>query len=115
MVLKLVSVENGGTLDSERVVLRAPIDLSAGKYLILRARKSPDDKVFSGAIPGAYWFETIPIKARDLVVLYTKVGQRSSKVAEDGITSHFFYWSLSSAIWDMEHKPAVIWASGWHW
>ena len=115
MVLKLVNVESSGILESERVVLRAPIDLSAGKYLILRARKSPDDKVFSGAIPQAFWFDTIPVNARDLLVLYTKFGQRSSKVADDGITSHFFYWGLPSAIWDMEHKPTVIWAAGWNW
>ena len=115
MSLKLVGVENPGDLDNERVVLRALADVNIGKYILLRARTSPDNKVFSGAIPAAYWFETITIRMNDFVVLYSKVGTRSQKVGNDGITSYFFYWGFTSPAWTPEFKPTVIQAATWEW
>jgi hypothetical protein len=114
MTLKLINIENAGNLNDERVVLRASADVNIGKYILLRARTSPDNRVYSGPIPSAYWFETITIKASAFVVLYTKSGVRSQK-AENGIDSHFFYWGSASPIWTPAFRPTLIQAMNWEW
>ncbi len=116
MTLKVVHVEGAGNLESERVVLRATANSGIGKYLVLKTKKSPDGKVFSGSIPAAYWFETINVQQGDFVILYSKAGQRSQKpIIEDGTTSYFFYWGLTEAIWASEFKPTAITAATWEW
>jgi hypothetical protein len=115
MSLKLVGVEDAGDLDSERVVLRADAATGIGRCILLHAKRSPEGKVFSGPVPGAYWFATMSVRAGDLVVLYTKRGQRSQKPQDDGATSHFFYWGLPAPIWGPDYKPALVSAAGWTW
>lgn len=116
MTLKVDHIEGAGGLESERVVLRATANIGIGKYLVLKTKKSPDGKVFSGAIPAAYWFETINVQQGDFVILYSKAGQRSQKpITEDGTTSYFFYWGLTEAVWASEFKPTVITAATWEW
>jgi hypothetical protein len=116
MSLKLIGVEKAGDLENERIALRAMAAVAdIGKYVVLRARKSPDGRVFSGPIPDAYWFDSIPVKIGDWVVLYTKSGARSQKTTPDGNTSHFFYWGQNSPLWAPEFKPAVVLAIGWEW
>jgi hypothetical protein len=115
MTLKLQGVEGAGDLENERVTLRAVSNVNVGAYIVLRAKKSPDGKVFSGAIPHAYWFDTFSIKAGDWLVLYSKSGQKSQKITDMNITSYFFYWGQPSPLWTPDFKPAVIFATGWEW
>ncbi|NOG72668.1 hypothetical protein [Roseicella sp. DB1501] len=115
MTLKIVGVEAAGDLESERVVLRAVADVAIGKYILLCTRRSPDGKVYSGPVNHAYWFETIPVKAGDYVVLYSKDGQRSEKRSENTGSSYFFYWRQKSSIWSSDFKPTLMLASTWEW
>jgi hypothetical protein len=115
MTLKLINIENAGDLNNERVVLQTTIDTNIGMYILLRARKSPDDRVHSGPIPSAYWFETIMVKASGFVVLYSKAGPRSQKADEKGVVSHFFYWGFTSPAWTPEFKPVIVQAINWEW
>jgi hypothetical protein len=114
MTLKLVNIENPGDLLNERVVLRAITDTNIGMYILLRARAAPDNKVYSGQIASAFWFDTITVKESSFVVLYSKDGVRSQKT-DNGIEAHFFYWGLKSPAWTHEFKPAIIQAMTWEW
>ena len=115
MTLKLINIENAGDLNNERVVLQADIDTNIGRYVLLRARTAPDNKVYSGPIPSAFWFDTITVKASAFVVLYSKGGLRSQKAGDNGIESHFFYWALTSPAWTPAFKPVLIQAINWEW
>ena len=114
MTLKLINIENPGDLFNERVVLRAIADTNIGMYILLRARAAPDNKVYSGQISSAFWFDTITVKASSFVVLNSKVGVRSQKT-DNGVEAHFFYWGLTSPAWTPEFKPAIIQAMTWEW
>lgn len=116
MSLKLLRVESAGNLDDEKVVFQAIADAKLGNYIVLQSKKSPDGKVFSGAIPSAFWFTTMDIKRGDFVVLYTKVGARSQKQgSENEPSSYFFYWDLKEPIWASDFKPTSVLASTWEW
>jgi len=121
MSLKFLHVEGADDFENERMVFQAgggvvgKTDVAIGKYIVLRARRTPDDKVYSGPVASAYWFETIFVKSGDLVVLYSKDGIRGQKLGDDGVTSHFFYWGLKTLAWTPEFKPAIILALTWEW
>jgi hypothetical protein len=115
MTLQLFNIESAGDLNNERVVLRATADTNIGRYIVLRARTSPENKVYSGPIPSAFWFDTITVKASAFVVLYSKQGLRSEKAGDNGVVSHFFYWGLDTPAWTPQFKPVVIQAINWEW
>jgi hypothetical protein len=108
MTLKLVNIEHPGDLDNERVVLQATADTNIGIYILMRARATPDNKVYSGPISSAYWFDTITVKASGFVVLYSKLGLRSQKTGYNGVESHFFYWGFTSPVWTPEFKAVRL-------
>lgn len=44
----------------------------------------------------------------DLVVLYTKKGDKSERLNKDGSTSHFFHWGLEKTIWNGKDDAVVL-------
>jgi hypothetical protein len=98
MSLTYVRIEGIGDHGRERVVMRAIADVQIGGYAVFRCWSSTDKTIRSGPVLNAYWFEDKHIKKDDWVVLYTKTGRRSEKT-ENGVTSYFYYWGISSPLW----------------
>jgi len=113
MSLVLKAVENAGDLQRERLVLKAEADIDIGRYAVFLCQ-SIDGKPASGWVPRAFWFVDMKVKAGDFVVLYSKAGKRSEKVATDGkSSSYFFYWHSGEPLMLGKYVPLVINTAGW--
>jgi hypothetical protein len=106
MNLELRSLVKPGDLPTERVTLRAKVDLDLGDYLF--AQSGYADGVPTINFFHTYWFQYKKISAGDLVVIYSKEGSESSKKLTTGKMAHFYYLDLKSTIWDDPNKAAVI-------
>jgi hypothetical protein len=113
MKLEISSFADVGQLQKERIVLKASSDIDVGDYAIFRSWTRDGAKPTSGR-KTAYWFPDGEVRAGDLVVLYTKKGQSSTKALDSGHTAHFFYWGLDSTLWDEGgHGACVLRVSEW--
>ena len=113
MTLRITKIEDAGDLDRERLVLRASDDVDIGDFIVLIARATGEEKVRSGDIARAYWFEDKRIKKGDLVVLYSKSGTRREKENASGTTSHFYYWGRETACWNERVRVVLAHAPSW--
>jgi hypothetical protein len=114
MILEFVRIENIGDSDRERVVLRAQSEIvEIGTYAIFRCRAASDAGVSAGPVLNAYWFPNKQINKNDWVVLYTQIGQRSEKKADNGTTSYFFYWGLSGSLWTAGIAAVIVETPRW--
>ena len=107
MKVQIQSFADAGIAEKERVVISATGDHDIGKYLLFFSKKGAESNATSGR-KTMYWFPDKPIKAGDLVVLYSKKGRRSEKKLDNGSTVHFFYWGLEAPIWGDDSKVAVL-------
>jgi hypothetical protein len=106
MNLKLKSIADKGNLQKERLVIRVVNDTDVGDFIVLLTGFF-DDEVTIG-VENTYWFPNKPVKAGDLVVLYSKVGKVKDRPLDWGGDVHFFYWGLASSIWDKSKIAAVL-------
>jgi len=106
MNFKILRITDAGTLERERVVLKAMSEIDIGDYLLAQTGKSEGTGV-TNKIHNTYWFPDKEVEAGDLVVLYTKTGKRTVK-ENDNNKSHFFYWGKTSPVWDATDKTAVL-------
>jgi hypothetical protein len=113
MNLEITQIISPAQLEQERVVLLVSEDMNIGRALLLKARKTQDGGVAGGRIDGAYWIPDKQVKAKDLVVVYTKAGTKSEKANPDGTTSHFFYWGLAAPCWTVGTVPVVVDSGLW--
>lgn len=93
--------------EKERIVIKVLLDLEIGNYLLLRSDLSSGSSP-TGGKKVAYWFPDGAVKAGDLVVLYSKNGESSTKRLTSGKTAHFFYWGREKALWGTADHTAVI-------
>jgi len=112
MKMKITGIEDTGNLEKERIVLKVLDDVDVGRYAIFKSKKIGDKKV-SNKVSLTFWFQDQPVKKDDLVVVYTKAGTYKSTVNPSGNTSHFFYWDLSSAIWNNEDAVVLLNVGEW--
>ena len=112
MKIEISSVADAGTLNKERVVMKATGADDIGDYAIFNC-VTQEDRVASGDVPYAYWFMDMEVNAGDFVVLYTKAGTRSEKKNQNGTVSHFFYWGLEQPLWTPGKTPVLVHASEW--
>lgn len=111
MIAQLSGLLGKGDINKERVIIRIMEDTDTDYLLMVRSRKSKtkDDTILGGNISEAYWFPPKEVKKGDLVILYTKNGDRSEKKSESGQMSYFFYWGRTSPLWDdSNHIPTLI-------
>jgi len=114
MELEIRGIRNPGNIADERLVLRAVQDLDIGQFVIVAARARDREVVLSGQAPFSFWLPDREIKARDLIVVYTKSGSRSNKKNDSGATSYFEYWKLAEPIWgDRKLKPVLMKIAQW--
>lgn len=112
MTLKIENVADSDEFEKERVVLRVQDDDDIGHYAVFQTRLSDDGRALSGKIAACYWFPDKEVKTGDLVVLYTKSGERSEKKNESGTTSHFFYWGMTEPLWTKK-TPTLVTTPKW--
>lgn len=116
MKIELKSVEFPGSLERERIVLRANDETNISRYAIFTGEVGDKGELLGGPIENAYWFGTQPMKPGDLAILYSKSGRRSEKKNEDGTTSYFFYWNLNAPIWATgEFIPVLVSTPTWEY
>jgi hypothetical protein len=114
MNLKIRSFAKAGDIANERMILKAIRDLDVGDYAVLRSGIGTNREIPTSGRKTAYWFPNVNVKAGDLVVLYTKVGTRSTKVIEGQHTAHFFYWGREDTLWgDGQFGAALLEVSDW--
>ncbi|MGA9765749.1 MAG: hypothetical protein WBQ49_13890 [Rhodomicrobium sp.] len=107
MKLKISSFSDAGNQQKERLIIKLNADIEIGEYVVFCSRTSSDGNPTSGR-KIAYWFPDGSIQSGDLVILYTKQGNTSTKELSDGRTAHFFYWGEGEALWDNYQNTAVI-------
>ena len=114
MNFEIDRIEDAGTLDKERLVIRVMADTVTDFCVVLRARKGTfKDIPLGGPIPLAFWFPNTKVAKGDFIVLYTKYGDTSEKKNPSGRTSHFFYWRCAEPIWDSKHIPTILEVEAW--
>jgi hypothetical protein len=105
--LKIVGIIDRGIPGKERLHLSAVANVNLNYYAVF-------DTVYMGpdaieTIPlRAYWFANYEVRAGDHVILYTRPGEQSTKLRNDGFTNHFFYWGLERPIWKAPSSCAVL-------
>ena len=110
--MRIIGVRDQGKPESERLLLKAESDLDIGHLLVLCVRMRND--VPTTGIKRVYWFPDKQVQAGDLIVLYTKSGTATEKKNEDGTTSHFYYWRLTSPAWgEADDGVVLVESSGW--
>lgn len=106
MKVKIRAIVDHGQKE-ERIILDVINDTDIGKYLAVDTTYTKDGKI-SNKVRHPYWFPDQPVKAGDVVVLYTRKGTFSSTKNPSGSTSFFFFWGLDSNIWNNEGDYALL-------
>jgi len=100
MKLEIVEIQNRGVYEEERVILKVLRNTDLSYHFLLHTKYTDGgEKIIINPVLHTKWFASKTLKANDLVVLYSKSGTYSSKVNDDGSTSHFYYWDLPEAIY----------------
>lgn len=107
MNITIQGVRDAGNLEQERVVLKVSASTDAGKYVLV-AGNTANDGMVSATVRRSYWLPDKPVKANDLIVLYSKDGKTNEKQNKNGTTSHFFYWGLKSSAWESNDAAAIL-------
>ncbi len=107
MKIQIHSYIDNGNIQSERIALRASADCNL-KFYCIHLTYELSSGGFYNQPKETYWFPPQEIKAGDWIVIYTGSGTLSSKKNDDGSTSFFHYWGLSSAIFNKPEDTIVL-------
>ena len=112
MKIDIQSVADKGNFKKERLILKVKAAADIGDYLLVQTGFN-DGEVTIGVFH-TYWFPYKSVSPGDLVVLYTRSGTENVKELTNNRTAHFFYWGLSSPIWNGNNKaPALLHSPEW--
>ncbi len=98
----------------ERTTFKVTQNCDLGQYLFATSLVV-NDTSFSSKIKNVYWFPDKDVKAGDLIVLYTKKGDKNSIVNDDGSNTHFFYLGLNETISEEKLCVVLLEASSWRY
>lgn len=112
MNIKISDIKDYGNLEKERIVLNVLSDTDLGKYIIALTEELPDNLI-SSSIRDAYWLPDQSLKTGDMVVVYTKKGNRSSRKNEDGTTTYFLYWGQNEPLGRNQNNGVVLFQAAW--
>ncbi len=105
MRLLFRSIADRGDLDNERIIFKASANTDVGRYAIFRTSRNEDSATVD--VKQTFWFVDKPVKAGDLVVVYTKEGVPTEKALASG-TAHFFYWGRKTPLWAKDDVAGVL-------
>jgi hypothetical protein len=106
MSLELRSIVGKGEISKERLTLRALTSCDVGDFIVLRTGHDGEDVTTDAR--NAFWFPYQNVESGDLVVVYTKRGNRNFRSLTTGKTAHFFYLGLNETIWHVPKVAAVL-------
>lgn len=112
MKIKLVEIKDPGNKDKERVILKVLNDTDLGGYMLAVSLEEVDQSI-STNLKNVMWMEDQPLKAGDLVVVYTKEGNNGKIANTDGSTSYFYYWSLTKPIGLTKDAGVLLYEVDW--
>lgn len=112
MKLEIAYIKDSGNLEKERTVFRVAQPTNLGLYLVSQSVET-SGTTFSSDIKNVYWLPDQELKIGDLVVLYTKKGEKSSTINEDGSTTYFYYWGLDKPLTSIEKSCVVLIEASW--
>lgn len=112
MNIEIDSIKDSGIIDKERVVFKANQACELGKYIVALST-SVNENSFSSHLRNTFWFPDKELKVGDLVVLYSKKGDKSSIVNEDGSNTHFYYWGLDNPLSATSKACIVLLETSW--
>lgn len=107
MQVKIISVHNQGSYESEYVLLKVSEDCDIGKYQLCDTTYTSDGQV-SNKLRNTYWFPDRLVKKGDLVSLWTKTGKNTTDKNDSGTPIHRFYWNLAKPVWNNDGDCAVL-------
>lgn len=107
MKLKLIKIVDNGTHDSEKVLISVTEDANLQFYLIRDTTYSSKDRL-SNEWVHSYKFLNQDVKKGDKIILFTKVGTKSSRDIGNGNTEYTYYWGLDSCVWNNDGDVAVL-------
>ena len=112
MQIKIGYAADKRDLARERLVLHAKRSTDIGDFLLIRT--CVEDGEVTTDVRNSFWFPDRPVKAGDLVVVYSKSGTQRDKKFEGGRTAHFFYWDQKAPLWgDENFVPVLLHARDW--
>lgn len=98
--------------EKERVVFKVIQPTNLGLYVVAKSVQVGDVSI-SSVIKNPYWFPDQELKLGDLVVLYTKGGEKRSVLNNDGTTTYFYYWGLDEPLSSIEKACVVLFETSW--
>lgn len=107
MKFKIRGLREAGNLEKERVVIEILEDGDAGKLVVASTVQQGPSNV-SPRIKSPYWIPDQEVSKGDLVVIYTKKGQRNSRENDDSTSSHFFYMGKSESLYSGKDDTAAV-------
>lgn len=112
MKLEIAYIKDSGNLEKERTVFKVTQPTNLGIYLVSLSAETSEN-TFSSHIRNVYWLPDQELKPGDLVVLYTKKGEKRSTINEDGSTTYFYYWGLEKPMNSVEKTCVVLLEASW--
>lgn len=106
MEVVLNSIGDKGDLTNERFGLKVLKKCSLEYFFLFKTQMITDG--FAHKSKDAYWFLPQEVLPGDVVVLYSKVGEKSVKINDDGTKTYFFYWGLSTSIFQNANDIIVL-------
>lgn len=107
MNLQIEQVVDHGTQTSERVIIKVTGNCNIGMYLLADSTYTSNNLI-SDKLRHFYWLPDQVVKAGDKIIVYTKIGNASSKAIAGGNTEYNFYWGLNSCVWNNTGDAAVL-------
>lgn len=114
MNVKISDIKDYGNLEKERVVIKVLADTNLGKYILCTTQELSDERI-SSKIQNVLWLPDQDIKSGDLVVVYTKAGEKGSRINKDGTTTYFYYWGRNSVLTEIKDCGVVLFETSWNY
>ena len=105
MKIEIDYIKDTNDSEKERVVFKVNQPTNLGDYIIAESVQVGESAI-SSEIKNSYWLPDQKLKIGDLVVLYTKSGEKRSVLNEDGSTTYFYYWGLPKS--SLQEKTCIV-------
>jgi hypothetical protein len=106
MTINVNYIKDAGIIAKERIVLRALTDDDLGLYFLFKSTDMGNGSV-ENSVSHPIWLPDKPVKARDLIVIYSRQGNPSQVKNKSGSETYFFYLGSTETIWN-ESRDCVV-------
>ena len=107
MKLTVVNIEHQGDREKEVVTLAVDADCDLRSYIVANATVRPDGQL-TGLFRDTFWFPSIPAKAGDYVLLFSREGENANLANNLGTTSHLVFWGSDRAVWHEKDDEIML-------